>query len=121
MRISDEEYFRSCVAKERHLAHLLGHLHIEECYENAGTLWENTTQLPKWTRDWHACGPLLAQYGIDLVFVREDGKDSEPNIVRAGATSIHIKDHPNVERATMVAIVREVIFRLEHHQATPKH
>ena len=36
MRMSDEEYFRSCVAKERHLAQLLGHHNIEECYESAG-------------------------------------------------------------------------------------
>ena len=38
MHISDQEYFRSCVAMERHLAQLLGHQHIEECYESAGTL-----------------------------------------------------------------------------------
>jgi len=37
MRISDKDYFRSCVAKERQLARLLGHIHIEEDYESAGT------------------------------------------------------------------------------------
>jgi hypothetical protein len=70
MRTSDEEYFRSCVAKERHLAQLLGH-HVEEYYESAGTLWENTTALPQWTRDWSACGTLMTagswteQFGHD--------------------------------------------------------
>lgn len=116
MRVSDEAYFRSCVAKERHLAHLLGHHQIEECYENAGTLWENTTQLPKWTRDWNACGPLMTEHGIDLRFTTPAGQ-STPAEVKAGATSVLVSDHPNRDRAAMVAVVKEVIFRLEHHKA----
>ena len=116
MRISDEEYFRSCVAKERHLAHLLGHHHIEECYENAGTLWENTTQLPKWTREWSACGPLMTEHGIDLRFTVPPGQ-TEPTAVKAGATTVQVADHPNRDRAAMTAIVKEVTFRLEHHRA----
>ncbi len=35
MRVSDQDYVRSCVAKERQLAHLLGHPHVEESYESA--------------------------------------------------------------------------------------
>ncbi len=27
-----------------------------------------------------------------------------------------VSDHPNRDRAAMVAIVKEVIFRLEHHK-----
>ena len=73
MRISDQDYFRSCVAKERHLARLLGHTHIEEDYESAGTLWENTNALPKWTRDWKACGPLMTQYDIEIAYGKEQG------------------------------------------------
>ena len=64
MRISDQDYFRSCIAKERRLAHLLGHHQIEECYESVGTLWAGAQQLPAWTRDWAACGPLLAEHGL---------------------------------------------------------
>lgn len=116
MRMSDEEYFRSCVAKERHLAHLLGHHQIEECYENAGTLWENTRQLPKWTRQWAACGPLMTAHGIDLVFIDQPAGETRGGVVKAGASTVHLADHPSRDRAAMTAIVKEVIFRLEHHK-----
>ena len=87
MRISDEQYFRSCVGKERHLAQLLGHQNIEECYETAGTLWAGAKALPQWTRDWGACGPLLARYKISLAWdaVPTAGdEDKPPQFVRAG-------------------------------------
>lgn len=113
MRISDEQYFRSCVAKERHLAQLLGHRQIEECYESAGTLWENAQALPQWTRDWRVCGPLLTKYRIALAFAEQENGDT----VTAGTTSVTISDHPNCDRAVMVAIVKEVIHLLEHHHA----
>lgn len=44
MHINDQEYFRSCIARERQLAQLLGH-HLEECHESAGTLWDNAQAL----------------------------------------------------------------------------
>ena len=131
MRMSDEQYFRSCVAKERHLAQLLGHQHLEECYETAGTLWAGAQALPQWTRDWRACGPLLAKYRMAITFesapAANDGDAGTPGIVRAGDTRVVLADHPNPDRALMVAIVREVIRQLEHHrtarpeQATPLH
>ena len=74
MRMNDQEYFRSCVAKERHLAQLLGHRHIEECYESAGTLWDNAQALPQWTRDWRACGPLMTEYGITVTYGHPAGQ-----------------------------------------------
>ena len=116
MRISDQDYFRSCVARERQLAHLLGHHHIEECYESAGTLWENTQALPQWTRDWRACGPLLAQYGLAISY----GKDPDHEdhcFATIGTTVVHFSDHPSRDRALMYGIVKEVIFLLEHHKA----
>jgi len=64
MRTSDEDYFRTCVAQERRLAHLLGHSNIEELNDSAGVLWEGTRALPQWTRNWGACGPLLARYAL---------------------------------------------------------
>ena len=106
MRMNDQEYFRSCIAKERHLAQLLGHTHIEECYESAGTLWDNAQALPQWTRDWRACGPLMTAYGIAI---RYEGEG-----VVTGATTVHFSDHPSRDRAVMYAIVKEVICRLEH-------
>ncbi|WP_332777214.1 aminoacyl-tRNA synthetase [Polaromonas sp.] len=128
MRISDEQYFRSCVAKERHLAQLLGHQHIEECYESAGTLWDNAQALPKWTRDWRACGPLLTQYRIALAYEQEmQGEGAPDGVVIAGATTVTLSDHPNRDRAVMYAIVKEVIRILEHHhvakseEAAPLH
>ena len=39
--------------RERQLAHLLGHK-VEEFYEDAGTLWDGTVAMPKWTREWAA-------------------------------------------------------------------
>lgn len=110
MRISDEQYFRSCVAKERNLARLLGHQHIEECYESAGTLWDKAQALPQWTRDWQACGPLLTAHRLTIAFAASEHGDT----VTAGITTVIVSDHPNSERAVMVAIVREVIRLLEH-------
>jgi hypothetical protein len=122
MRISDEQYFRSCVAKERHLAQLLGHQNIEECYETAGTLWAGAKALPQWTRDWGACGPLLAKHRIAVAFESAPASADEdpagtPDFVRAGETRVTVSDHPNSDRALMVAIVREVIRLLEHHRS----
>jgi hypothetical protein len=113
MRISDEQYFRSCVAKERHLAQLLGHQHLEECYESAGTLWDKTQALPQWTREWQACGPLLTEYRLAMAFATSEHGDT----VTAGSTTVTISDHPSRDRAVMVAIVKEVIRLLEHHHA----
>jgi hypothetical protein len=112
MRMSDEEYFRSCVAKERHLAQLLGH-EVEEYCEAAGTLWINTEPVPQWTRDWNACGALLTHYGIPLSFHREQG-ESRCSSVKAGPLVVQFSDHPNRERAVMVAIVKAVIHLIEH-------
>ncbi|WP_076592602.1 aminoacyl-tRNA synthetase [Herminiimonas arsenitoxidans] len=113
MRMSDEEYFRSCVAKERHLAQLLGHHNVEEFYESAGSLWENTKLLPKWTRDWQACGPLIAEY--DLVISYDQGT-TDPNgkAVHIGTTVVHFSDHPSKCQAIRFAIVKAVIAQLEH-------
>lgn len=115
MRMSDEEYFRSCVAKERHLAQLLGHHNVEEFYESAGTLWDGNKALPKWTRDWKACGPLLAEYELSVSFPKETGQ-TDSNSVNVGNISVPLADHPSKERATMFAIVKAVIFYLEHHK-----
>ena len=107
MRMNDHDYFRSCIARERQLAHLLGHHNIEECYESAGTLWDNATALPQWTRDWNACGPLLASHGLSVSY-------SAPDCVHIGSTVVHFADHPTRNRALMYGIVKEVIFKLEH-------
>jgi len=124
MRISDEQYFRSCVAKERHLAQLLGHQNIEECYETAGTLWAGAKALPQWTRDWSACGPLLASHKISLAWdaLQTAGDEDNPlQVVRAGDTRLKLADHPNPDRAVMFAVVKEVIRLLEHpHSARPE-
>ena len=115
---SDQEYFRSCVAKERQLAHLLGHHQIEENYECAGVLWEQTRRLPQWTRDWQACGPLMARFGLEVRF------DSAAHRVTVGSTQVHDADHPSLEGALMFGIVKEVIRLLEHpnlHPHLPAH
>ena len=111
MHMNDQEYFRSCIAKERHLAQLLGHHHIEECYESAGTLWDSAQPLPQWTRDWRACGPLMIEYGITVIYGGEPGAGGT---ARMGATTVHFADHPTRDRAVMYGIVKELIFLLEH-------
>lgn len=113
MRMSDEEYFRSCVSKERQLAQLLGHHNVEEFYESAGSLWENTRVLPKWTRDWRACGPLIAEYELAIAYQEAPG-DPHGKAIQIGSTLVHIADHPSPDQALMVAIVKAVIARLEH-------
>ena len=113
MRMSDEEYFRSCVAKERHLAHLLGHPNVEEFYESAGTLWDGNKALPKWTRDWKACGPLLAEYELALAFPKENDQ-AHSTVVQIGNIVVAFADHPRKDRAVMYAIVKAVISHLEH-------
>ncbi|TCS37900.1 hypothetical protein EDC30_103192 [Paucimonas lemoignei] len=115
MRMTDEEYFRSCIAKERQLAHLLGHHNIEELYESAGTLWAGNKALPKWTRDWKACGQLLAQYELPVAFIKEAGQEHSTS-VQIGNIKICLTDHPNAERAIMFGIVKAVISSLEHHK-----
>ncbi|MFI5447686.1 aminoacyl-tRNA synthetase [Polaromonas sp. UC242_47] len=117
MRMNDQEYFRSCIAKERHLAQLLGHQHIEECYESAGTLWDNAQALPQWTRDWQACGPLMTHYGLSVSFGQAPGLAGEPSFASIGSTVVQFADHPTRDRAVMYGIVKELIIQLEHGQA----
>ena len=119
MRVSDQEYFRSCVAKERHLAQLLGHRNIEECYESAGVLWEEAQPLPKWTRDWSACGPLMAKHHIAIAYGAEPGQ-ADIGFATIGATVVHFADHPSRDRALMVGIVKVVIRQLEHPHVTAR-
>lgn len=115
MRISDEEYFRSCVAKERHLAQLLGH-EVEEYSDSAGVLWINRERVPQWTRNWHACGALMTAFGIGVVFDKTEGQ-ADWTCVTAGPVVVHASDHPSREKAVMVAVVRAAIHFLEHDKA----
>ena len=113
MHMNDQEYFRSCIAKERQLAQLLGHHHIEECYESAGTLWDNALALPQWTRNWQACGPLMTEYGITVTYGNAPEQPGN-GFASLGGTTVHFVDHPSRDRAVMYGIVKELIFRLEH-------
>jgi hypothetical protein len=113
MQMNDQEYFRSCIAKERHLAQLLGHHHIEECYESAGTLWDNAQPLPKWTRDWRACGALMTEYSLTVSYDGAQGSVHSAG-ARIGSTMVRFADHPTRDRAVMYGIVKELIVLLEH-------
>lgn len=123
MRMSDEEYFRSCIAQERHLAQLRGCHNIEEFYENAGTLWADSQALPKWSRDWKACGPLIAEYRLAIAFC-DKPDDPHGKTVRINQTLVHVADHPSPDHALRFAIVKAAIAHLEHErhrQAHPTH
>lgn len=115
MRTSDEEYFRTCVAQERRLAHLLGHNNIEELHDSAGVLWEGTQALPKWTRNWDACGPLLARYRLAISY-GHDAKVPQDKVISVGAATVHCSDHPSSDHALRHAIVKATIMLLEHEQ-----
>jgi hypothetical protein len=115
MQMNDQEYFRSCIAKERRLAQLLGHQHIEECYESAGTLWDHAQALPQWTRDWKACGPLMTEHGLTVTY-ENSSEQAGQSVARVGSTVVHFADHPTRDRAVMYGIVKELIFLLEHHK-----
>lgn len=117
MRMSDEAYFRSCVAQERHLAQLLGFHNVEEFYESAGTLWHDAKPLPKWTREWQACGPLIAKHALAIVYC-DDASDVHGCAVKVEATKVHLSDHPTPDQALRYAIVKAVITKLEHQPAT---
>ena len=110
---TDEEYFRSCVAKERRLALLLGHK-VEEFYESAGTLWDGDTPLPKWARDWNACGLLLAQYELPISYMKTE--QGQTCAVTVGRSTAQLNDHPSKQQALMFATVTAVIAALEHRQ-----
>ena len=115
MRMSDEEYFRSCIAKERHLAQLLGH-HVEEFYESAGTLWSNAVALPQWTRDWNACAALMVEHDLSLVYLKEPGHAHSSSVI-IGPVEVMFADHPDKEQAVRYAVVKAVACKLEHkHQ-----
>lgn len=112
MRMSDEEYFRSCVARERRLAQLLGH-EVEEYADSAGTLWEGREAMPRWTRDWNACGALIAEYALPISFSHDDGRTGCA-MVCAGPVSVRVAEHPDAEHALRFAVVKAVIHMLEH-------
>jgi hypothetical protein len=118
MQMTDQEYFRSCIAKERHLAQLLGHRHIEECYESAGTLWDNAQALPQWTRDWRACGPLMTEYRLTVTYDGAAGQ-AGGGCAHIGSTLVRFADHPTRDRAVMYGIVKELIVLLEHGKLKP--
>lgn len=112
MRMSDEEYFRSCVARERRLAQLLGH-EVEEYADSAGTLWEGRTPMPKWTRDWAACGALIAEYRLTIAFTHAPG-EAHSSAVSVGPVIVRLAEHPDAEHALRFAVVKAVVHLLEH-------
>jgi len=115
MRTSDEEYFRTCVALERRLAHLLGHDNIEELDDSAGVLWEGTQALPQWSRSWESCGPLLARYGLTINHAA-DPHAPHGVVISVGTAAVRCSDHPSTDHALRHAIVKATIMRLEHEQ-----
>ncbi len=118
MRTGDEEYFRTCVAQERRLAHLLGHHNMEELHDSAGVLWDGNQALPQWTRKWEACGPLLAQYKLTIEYGR-DAKAPQDTVITVGGATVHCSDHPSTDHALRHAIVKAVIQHIEHQQHHP--
>lgn len=112
------------IEAEKKLAELLGWAKVEYLEEHRFMRGRPPNVIehrpvPRWTNDWASCGPLLGKYELyvmafpprievgDYVDMGDDG---------GGFCSLHyepVADHPNIDIATMFAIVQAVIHKLE--------
>jgi hypothetical protein len=106
---------------ERRLAELLGWTYHNEP-DRFGPRWrlpdgDWKSKLPRWCRDWSACGPLMVEHEVDLsyedIYVRAvcrlpDGRERR-ELAR-------YCDHPSRDAAVMFAGVQAVIAKLSTQQ-----
>ena len=60
----------------------------------------------------------MTDYRIALEYAQGmdgEGEVASDGVVTAGTTTVTLSDHPSRDRAVMYAIVKEVIYLLEHH------
>jgi hypothetical protein len=108
------------IAAERELAELLGWTNVKYNLETTSPtgfgkppneLWN--CALPKWTRDWSACGPLIGEYGLQV-----EAADDDYIVVKYAPRNcaflrFPINDHPTKDDAIRYAIVQAVIAKLK--------
>jgi hypothetical protein len=70
-------------------------------------------ELPRWRRDWNAAGPLSTELGLSVYQDPEDGSVSVSAGGRRRSVTERYEDHPGKDAATMAAIVRAAIQKLE--------
>lgn len=120
---------------EKRLAELLGHKNLwpfemrisRGMTEEAFTCWMadgngdkiSGKNLPRWCRDWSACGPLIATYQVEVEWP-DECYTRQPTLVRAliDDGKYHedlatISDHPDRDTAVRYCIVQAVIAKLE--------
>lgn len=111
---------------EKRLAELRGYKEIfrltVDGVEHGGLHYNRSTftgaeQVPRWCRDWNACGPLMVEYRC---FPDTTNGDAEFNCVSARDMSNphkryveYVEQHPDIDTAVRYAIVRALIAKLE--------
>jgi len=111
------------LALEKRLAELLGYRDIfrlkVDGVEHGGLHYNKSTftggeKVPRWTRDWSACGPLMAEHGL-ATQVQNELHTAQVSTVD-GPIVLRIErfaDHPDKDTAVRYAIVQAVIAKLE--------
>jgi hypothetical protein len=118
------------IEAEKELAELLGHKNIRPfpMRVSKGRKEEEITflmadgggdklsgkNLPRWCRDWSACGPLMVKHGISVEPPTDDyqGWTYLPGL----SWKIKANDHPDRDTAVRYAIVQTVIKKLTTQQ-----
>jgi hypothetical protein len=80
---------------------------------NSRTRLGSVGELPRWRRDWSAAGSLSTELGLNTYHDPEDGSVSVSAGGRRRNVTERYEDHPGKDAATMAAIVRAAIQKLE--------
>lgn len=121
-----QEYLRAAIRDEVGMAKLLGYTVAMPSVFTAVTeliptkkrgyqfLAPTTSHgaLPAWRRSWNAAGPLSTTLGLTVSHDQDEGTVSAGSDRRRSVTESYA-DHPSVDAATMAAIVRAAIRKLE--------
>lgn len=105
---------------EKKLAELLGYCYVRENAHHRlighpiGVDSSEPHFIPRWSRDWSACGPLIADHLVNIGFFTKRGKCTrafaETSI--GGVAWQDVADHPDKSTAVMFAVVQAVIANL---------
>jgi hypothetical protein len=106
------------IETERRLAELLGWTDIVDvppCMvgrpPNGHPECRGQAMVPRWCRDWGACGPLMVEHQVEPMYFR-DFVVMEIHGVNADCDA-HYKNHEDRDTAVRYAIVQSVIALLE--------
>lgn len=107
---------------EKRLAERLGYIDVKEskAMTAQGALcgWKQGREyLPRWCRDWAACGPLIGEHELEIDCLFPKGYISVtyklPGNEEYGEVFEELGRHPDKDTAVRYAIVMAVIAKLE--------